>query len=58
MGKLAAKSGEFADRHAIWKGLFEQGILIRETGPSGWLRVSIGTASENELFLDGLKALV
>ncbi len=50
--------GEFADRHAIWRGLFEQGILIRETGPSGWLRVSIGTASENELFLNALKALV
>lgn len=50
--------GEFADRHAIWKGLFEQGILIRETGPSNWLRVSIGTASENELFISCLKALV
>lgn len=50
--------GEFADRHAIWRGLFEQGILIRETGPSGWLRVSIGTASENELFFESLKTLV
>lgn len=50
--------GEFADRHAIWKGLFEQGILIRETGPSSWLRVSIGTARENELFVNCLKTLV
>jgi histidinol-phosphate aminotransferase len=50
--------GEFANRHAIWSGLFEQGILIRETGPSGWLRVSIGTASENELFIKGLKTLI
>jgi histidinol-phosphate aminotransferase len=50
--------GEFADRHAIWKGLFEQGILIRETGPSGWLRVSIGTVSENESFIKYLKTLV
>lgn len=50
--------GEFTDRHAIWKGLFEQGILIRETGPAEWLRVSIGTASENELFLNALKTLV
>jgi histidinol-phosphate aminotransferase len=65
MGLVVAQSdanflffGEFADRHAIWTGLFEQGILIRETGPSGWLRVSIGTASENELFVNCLKALV
>jgi len=65
MGLVVAQSdanflffGEFADRHAIWSGLFEQGILIRETGPSGWLRVSIGTASENELFVNCLKALV
>jgi histidinol-phosphate aminotransferase len=65
MGLVVAQSdanflffGEFADRHAIWNGLFEQGILIRETGPSGWLRVSIGTASENELFVNCLKALV
>lgn len=50
--------GEFADRHAIWKGLFEKGILIRETGPSGWLRVTIGTARENELFINCLQALV
>jgi len=50
--------GEFANRHAIWSGLFEQGILIRETGPAGWLRVSIGTASENELFIEGLKTLI
>jgi histidinol-phosphate aminotransferase len=65
MGLVVAQSdanflffGEFADRHAIWSGLFEQGILIRETGPSGWLRVSIGTTSENELFVNCLKALV
>ncbi len=50
--------GEFTDRHAIWEGLFEHGILIRETGPAEWLRVSIGTASENELFLNCLKTLV
>ena len=65
MGLVVAQSdanflffGEFSDRHAIWKGLFEQGILIRETGPSGWLRVSIGTARENELFINCLKTLV
>ena len=35
--------GTFADRHAVWQGLLDRGVLIRETGPDGWLRVSIGT---------------
>src|SRR3546814_8473904 len=38
--------GTFEDRHAVWQGLVERGVLIRETGPDGWLRVSIGTADE------------
>ena len=38
--------GPFADRHAIWQGLVDRGVLIRETGPEGWLRVSIGTPDE------------
>jgi histidinol-phosphate aminotransferase len=42
--------GTFSDRHAIWQGLLERGVLIRETGPDGWLRVSIGTAEEMSAF--------
>ena len=42
--------GTFADRHDVWKQLVNQGVLIRETGPAGWLRVSIGTPAENEIF--------
>jgi len=38
--------GTFDDRHAVWQGLLDRGVLIRETGPSGWLRVSIGTPEE------------
>ena len=47
--------GMFADRHAVWQALVDQGVLVRETGPSGWLRVSIGTPQENELFRRALK---
>jgi histidinol-phosphate aminotransferase len=50
--------GEFLNRHEIWSSLLAQGILIRETGPSRWLRVSIGTPKENALFVTGLKAVV
>ena len=42
--------GTFADAHAVWQGLLDRGVLIRETGPEGWLRVSIGTAGEMESF--------
>jgi histidinol-phosphate aminotransferase len=42
--------GTFADRHAVWQGLLDRGVLIRETGPDGWLRVSIGTAEEMRAF--------
>ena len=42
--------GEFEDRHSVWQGLLDRGVLIRETGPEGWLRVSIGTRSEMAAF--------
>ena len=46
--------GRFADRHALWQGLVDRGVLIRETGPDGWLRVSIGTADEMAAFRHAL----
>ncbi|WP_395694658.1 histidinol-phosphate transaminase [Nocardioides sp.] len=46
--------GTFADRHAVWQGLLDRGVLIRETGPDGWLRVSIGTAAEMQAFQEAL----
>ncbi|HNJ79095.1 MAG TPA: histidinol-phosphate transaminase [Marmoricola sp.] len=46
--------GLFEDRHAIWQGLLDRGVLIRETGPEGWLRVSIGTAAEMTAFRNAL----
>jgi histidinol-phosphate aminotransferase len=42
--------GRFDDRHAVWQGLLDRGVLIRETGPDGWLRVSIGTPEEMAAF--------
>jgi len=46
--------GSFADRHAVWQALLDRGVLIRETGPDGWLRVSIGTAQEMGTFRKAL----
>jgi histidinol-phosphate aminotransferase len=49
--------GRYVDRHAVWRGLLDHGVLIREVGPDGWLRVSIGTAEEMGAFRDALTAL-
>ena len=49
--------GRYADRHAVWQGLLDRGVLIREVGPDGWLRVSVGTAEEMAAFRDALTAL-
>lgn len=50
--------GVFADRHQIWQQLVADGVLIREVGPPGWLRVSIGTPDEMAAFRAALtKAL-
>jgi histidinol-phosphate aminotransferase len=46
--------GQFDDRHAVWQGLLDRGVLIRETGPDGWLRVSVGTADEMIAFQKAL----
>jgi histidinol-phosphate aminotransferase len=46
--------GRFADRHAVWQGLVDRGVLIRETGPDGWLRVSVGTPAEMAAFREAL----
>jgi histidinol-phosphate aminotransferase len=50
--------GRFADRHAVWQGLLDRGVLIRETGPEGWLRVSVGTPQEMVAFQAALVAVL
>ena len=42
--------GVFGDRDAVWQGLLDGGVLIRNTGPDGWLRVTVGTAEETAAF--------
>nr|WP_216645424.1 histidinol-phosphate transaminase [Isoptericola halotolerans] len=50
--------GTFDDRHAVWQGLLDRGVLIRETGPEGWLRVSVGTPGETQAFKDALTDVI
>jgi histidinol-phosphate aminotransferase len=42
--------GTFPDRHKVWQALLDRGVLIRETGPPGWLRVTVGTPQEMAAF--------
>jgi histidinol-phosphate aminotransferase len=48
--------GRFDDRHAVWQRLLDRGVLVRETGPDGWLRVSVGTPVDNQRFREALEA--
>jgi histidinol-phosphate aminotransferase len=49
--------GTYPDRHAVWQGLLDRGVLVRETGPEGWLRVSIGTPEEMAAFQQALTSV-
>ena len=41
----------------LWKSLVEEGILIRDVGIAGHLRVTIGTPEENQRFLKAINKL-
>ncbi len=47
--------GPLDDRHQVWEKLVSRGVLIREVGPEGYLRVTVGTPDENEKFKAALK---
>ena len=46
------------DAPQLWAALLEKGVLIRDVGLSGYLRVTIGNEAENNLFLSALKELI
>ncbi|MET9291698.1 histidinol-phosphate transaminase [Streptomyces sp. NPDC003077] len=49
--------GRFTDAHAAWRAFLEQGVLVRDNGVPGWLRVTAGTPAENDAFLDAARTL-
>lgn len=46
--------GPFKDREQIWQDLLDRGVLIRNVGPKGCLRVTVGTPEENLSFRQAL----
>ncbi|TGZ18662.1 histidinol-phosphate aminotransferase [Streptomyces sp. S816] len=47
--------GRFADAHGVWQKILDRGVLVRDNGVPGWLRVSAGTPAENDAFLDAVR---
>jgi histidinol-phosphate aminotransferase len=47
-----------ADPHALWQRLVDSGVLIRDIGLDGCLRVNAGTERETTAFLEALGAAV
>ncbi|WP_290056240.1 histidinol-phosphate transaminase [Amycolatopsis solani] len=47
--------GRFSSPSAAWQSYLDRGVLIRDPGIEGHLRVSIGTPEENDAFLEASK---
>jgi histidinol-phosphate aminotransferase len=42
----------------LWQKLLDKGVLIRDVGLSGHLRVTVGSDAENTLFIKALKSAI
>ncbi|MGW4893631.1 histidinol-phosphate transaminase [Kitasatospora sp. NPDC004240] len=50
--------GRFDDTHAVWRSILDHGVLVRDNGVPGWLRVTAGTPAENDAFLDAVRLVI
>ncbi|MFD9317386.1 histidinol-phosphate transaminase [Streptomyces sp. NPDC060053] len=50
--------GRFADAHKVWRQILDRGVLVRDNGVPGWLRVTAGTPEENDAFLDAVREVM
>jgi histidinol-phosphate aminotransferase len=64
LGFMAADSdanfvlfGQFADQKATWQKLLDRGVLVRDVGLPGWLRVTAGSAAETDAFLAAMETV-
>ncbi len=49
--------GGLADAGSAWRALLERGVLLRDLGVPGWLRVTAGTEAQTSAFLAALAEL-
>jgi len=45
------------DQQNVWRALLDRGVLVRDVGLPGWLRVTAGTPAETDAFLSALSAV-
>ncbi len=45
------------DQKIAWQRLLEHGVLVRDVGLAGWLRVTAGTPEETDAFLSAVEAI-
>jgi histidinol-phosphate aminotransferase len=45
------------DQGATWRRLLDHGVLVRDVGLPGWLRVTAGTPQETDAFLTAMEAI-
>jgi histidinol-phosphate aminotransferase len=50
--------GGLADAPATWRAMLDRGVLVRDVGMAGWLRVTTGTPAENEAFLTATRDVI
>lgn len=50
--------GWFEDAHAVWQGMLDRGVLIRDVGIPHHLRVTAGTEEETTAFLVALREVI
>ncbi|MEU8818197.1 histidinol-phosphate transaminase [Actinoplanes sp. NPDC048796] len=43
------------DQKIAWQRLLDRGVLVRDVGLAGWLRVTAGTPAETDAFLEALQ---
>ena len=49
--------GQFRDSTQVWQYLLDRGVLVRDVGLPGWLRVTAGTPEESDAFLQAMGQL-
>lgn len=50
--------GGFPDAPAVWRALLDRGVLVRDVGLPGWLRVTAGLPGEVDAFLVAMREVL
>ena len=53
----SCSSGGSTTPARVWQQILDRGVLVRDNGVPGWLRVTAGTPEENDAFLDAVREL-